>query len=177
MYVIEPGISKVIRRDPILFVTFNCPVANREMIDDIIGEKFSMISFGTVKYIRMMSGGRQIVSDCTDYYKECEGNFTEKLTSLPMYTKFIPEKHIQYPISYYYIRCDVLKELDTDSHEDCLQLAYYIYETYNRSNQDKKCMTIIGEDVIHNLLNVTDEELANFNNYLVPVKEDSDGEK
>ena len=71
----------------------------------------------------------------------------------------------------------MLKELDTDSHEDCLQLAYYIYETYNRSNQDKTYMTIIGEDVIHNLLNVTDEELAKFNSYLVPVKEDSDGEK
>ena len=38
-------------------------------------------------------------------------------------------------------------------------------------------MKIIGDDIIHNLLNVTDEELANFNKYLVPVKEDSDGEK
>ena len=177
MYVIEPGISKIIRRDPILFVTFNCPIANREMINDIMGEKFTIISFGTVKYIRMIGGDRQIVSDCTDYYNNY--NDVEKLTSLPIYTKFTPEKSIQYPISYYYIRCDVLNELDCNDHEVCLQLAYYIYETYNRniSIQDDRYMKIIGDDIIHNLLNVTDEELANFNNYLVPVKEDSDGEK
>ena len=68
MYVIEPGISKIIRRDPILFVTFNCPIANREMINDIMGEKFTIITNETVKYISMIGGDRQNVSDCTDYY-------------------------------------------------------------------------------------------------------------
>ena len=50
MYVIEPGISKIIRRDPILFVTFNCPIANREMINDIIDGTITVEPSGSNSY-------------------------------------------------------------------------------------------------------------------------------
>lgn len=172
MYVVTPQVSKIIRHDPFLWVEYNCPLACREIIDDLGGEKYDVISFGNKKYHRIMSE-KNIEQDAVGKIRSHQylNNDGEILNTLSGYTKFTPEESYQNPAGYFYIQNDIYDKLTTDpsDRELQLQVCAYLYEfsnVYRRHSADMDVTSVIVAsrmiDIVFGMFKFKPEEIQSF---------------
>lgn len=160
MHSVTPHITKIIRNDPFLYVRFNCPLANREIIDEINGSTYEIISYGNVKYHRI-NVNKRLVAEC---HKSTMNTTTQ-------YTAFESNETFQYPAAYIYLRSDLAKQIDVEDDKDTydlrLQLAAYLSEFFHSYygrlvDVDGYYMVTVKDIINEEVFKITDKEICDY---------------
>lgn len=160
MHSVTPHITKIIRNDPFLYVRFNCPLANREIVNEIDGSTYEIISYGNVKYNRIKVD-RQLTRVC----------HRSTVNSATQYTAFESNETFQYPAAYIYLRSDLAKRIDVEDDKDTydlrLQLAAYMAEFFQSYYEklvdvDGYYMVRVKDIINKDLFKITDKEIFDY---------------